>query len=297
MPFAGFAVSEGTMTLLGITVAGVLGNLVGSWIAYAIGLLRRPPVHRQVRQVRAAPPPPRGDSRERWFARYGPLAVFFSRMLPIVRTFISLPAGHREDALLEVHALHACSAASRGCSCSGGSGTRLGANWEKIRPYLHYADYAVVAALVVFVVWAVWRWRKGRTRRRTRHRRSTGTRHESRGAAAPGATCRVRVPATTANIGPGFDCLGLALDLWNEVRFSLEGDGDRGHRRGTGSGPDLPRDETQPGRARVPAPVRGGRQACAGRPAHPLRHPRADVAPASARAPRPSWPASSAPTR
>ncbi|NLE23590.1 MAG: homoserine kinase [Actinobacteria bacterium] len=45
--------------------------------------------------------------------------------------------------------------------------------------------------------------------------------------AADGAvpSCRVRVPATTANIGPGFDCLGLALDLWNEVRFSLEGDG------------------------------------------------------------------------
>jgi homoserine kinase len=38
-------------------------------------------------------------------------------------------------------------------------------------------------------------------------------------------TCRVRVPATTANLGPGFDCLGMALDLWNEVRFSLEGDG------------------------------------------------------------------------
>ena len=42
---------------------------------------------------------------------------------------------------------------------------------------------------------------------------------------ATGATCRVRVPATTANIGPGFDCLGLALDLWNEVGFSLEGEG------------------------------------------------------------------------
>ena len=42
---------------------------------------------------------------------------------------------------------------------------------------------------------------------------------------APGASCLVRVPATTANIGPGFDCLGLALDLWNEVRFSLEGEG------------------------------------------------------------------------
>lgn len=55
-------------------------------------------------------------------------------------------------------------------------------------------------------------------------------------------SCRVRVPATTANIGPGFDCLGLALDLWNEVRFSLEGDGVEV----TVEGPDpvgLPRDE------------------------------------------------------
>jgi len=42
---------------------------------------------------------------------------------------------------------------------------------------------------------------------------------------APVASCRVRVPATTANLGPGFDCLGLALDLWNDMRFSLEGDG------------------------------------------------------------------------
>jgi homoserine kinase len=41
---------------------------------------------------------------------------------------------------------------------------------------------------------------------------------------ASGSSCRVRVPATTANIGPGFDCLGLALDLWNEVRFTLAGD-------------------------------------------------------------------------
>jgi homoserine kinase len=57
------------------------------------------------------------------------------------------------------------------------------------------------------------------------------------------ATCRVRVPATTANIGPGFDCLGLALDLWNEVRFSVEGD----DVVVTVEGPDpagLPRDET-----------------------------------------------------
>jgi homoserine kinase len=60
-------------------------------------------------------------------------------------------------------------------------------------------------------------------------------------APAPGASCRVRVPATTANLGPGFDCLGLALDLWNDVRFSLEGEGIEVEVRGLGAG-TLPRD-------------------------------------------------------
>ena len=58
-----------------------------------------------------------------------------------------------------------------------------------------------------------------------------------------GAGCRVRVPATTANLGPGFDCLGMALDLWNDVRFSLEGDGVRVTMAGE-YGESLPTDET-----------------------------------------------------
>ena len=62
-------------------------------------------------------------------------------------------------------------------------------------------------------------------------------------AAADGATCRVRVPATTANLGPGFDCLGMALDLWNDVRFSLEGDGIRVTSTGE-HGESLPTDAT-----------------------------------------------------
>jgi homoserine kinase len=58
-----------------------------------------------------------------------------------------------------------------------------------------------------------------------------------------GASCRVRVPATTANLGPGFDCLGMALDLWNDMRFSLEGDGVRVTSVGTAT-EKLPTDET-----------------------------------------------------
>ncbi len=113
MPFAGFAVSQGDMTLLGITVAGVAGNVVGSWIAYAIGACGgRPFIDRYGKYVLLRHH--HVELAERWFERWGAATVFFSRMLPIVRTFISLPAGVATDALLEVHASTRGSDASRG---------------------------------------------------------------------------------------------------------------------------------------------------------------------------------------
>src|SRR5204863_821345 len=91
MLFAGFNVSEGNLTLFGIVAAGVAGNLVGSLIAYAAGyygrlelLDRNRLVHINKRHL---------DATDRWFQRHGSGTVFFARMLPIVRTFISLPAG------------------------------------------------------------------------------------------------------------------------------------------------------------------------------------------------------------
>src|SRR3954451_11427854 len=92
MLFAGFNVASGDWSLFEITVAGVLGNLVGSWIAYAVGYFGRvdliekhgAKLHIKREHIEWA---------DRWFARYGAPAVFFTRMLPIIRTFISLPAG------------------------------------------------------------------------------------------------------------------------------------------------------------------------------------------------------------
>src|SRR5919197_2155515 len=86
MLFAGFNVSEGNLTLVGIVTAGVLGNLVGSLVAYAVGyygrielLDRNRLIHINRRHL---------ESADRWFARHGSATVFFTRMLPIVRTFI-----------------------------------------------------------------------------------------------------------------------------------------------------------------------------------------------------------------
>jgi membrane protein DedA with SNARE-associated domain len=160
MPFAGFAVSEGDMTLLSITVAGVAGNVVGSWIAYAVGLYGgRPFIDKYGKYVLLRHH--HVELAERWFAKYGAATVFFTRCLPIVRTFISLPAGIARMPFWKF-TLYTLLGCIPWVLFLGWLGVRLGEHWEDIRPYLHYADYAVVAALVVIAVWAFVRWRKSR---------------------------------------------------------------------------------------------------------------------------------------
>ena len=104
MLFAGFSVADGELTLFGVVAAGVLGNLVGSWIAYAVGYYGRLDLLEKNRLIHISPKHLKWA--DDWFERYGAATVFFSRMLPIVRTFISLPAGDRENALLALHRLH-----------------------------------------------------------------------------------------------------------------------------------------------------------------------------------------------
>ncbi|HYC19884.1 MAG TPA: DedA family protein, partial [Candidatus Bathyarchaeia archaeon] len=92
MPFAGYVVWEGRLTLLGVTLAGTLGCLAGSLIAYGIGAYGgRPLLERYGKYVliRAS----ELDRAEQWFAKHGEAAVFISRLLPVVRTYISYPAG------------------------------------------------------------------------------------------------------------------------------------------------------------------------------------------------------------
>src|SRR6201992_866999 len=98
MLFAGFAVSKGDLTLVGIVAAGVLGNLIGSLIGYAIGYFGRVDLLERNRLFHVNPEWLRRT--EGGFQRRGDATVFFSRMLPIVRTFVSLPAGVAKMPLL-----------------------------------------------------------------------------------------------------------------------------------------------------------------------------------------------------
>ena len=91
MLFAGSSVAAGDLTLFGVVAAGVLGNLVGSWAAYAVGYYGRIDLLEKNRLIHL--PPKYLKWADDWFERYGDATVFFTRMLPIIRTFISLPAG------------------------------------------------------------------------------------------------------------------------------------------------------------------------------------------------------------
>lgn len=163
MLFAGFAVSTGDMSLLGITVAGVAGNVVGSWAAYAVGLYGgRPFIDKYGKYVLLRHH--HVELAERWFAKYGPATVFFSRLLPIVRTFISLPAGVGKMPFWKF-TLYTTAGCIPWVLMLGWIGLKAGDNWKAIRAQLHYADYVVAAAIIGYAAYRYLKWRRGRRAR------------------------------------------------------------------------------------------------------------------------------------
>ena len=160
-PFAGYLVSQGKMGLFAAIAAGVTGNLVGSWIAYFIGLWggRELWLHygRYV-GVRAH----HLALAEKWFDKYGELTVFISRCLPVVRTFISFPAGtaRMNFARFTLYTLLGCVPWVFALTYVG---YLLGENWEEVGAYLHYLNYAVALGLVAGAVYLFVRWRSSRS--------------------------------------------------------------------------------------------------------------------------------------
>jgi membrane protein DedA with SNARE-associated domain len=159
MLFAGFNVSRGEYSLLAATAVGSGANLVGSWIAYWIGRAGRVDIlekHGKKLHIKQS----HLEWADRWFERYGGWTVFLTRMLPIIRTFISLPAGVARMPFWKFSALTIL-----GCVpwvlLLTFIGQEAGDNWEDWKDSLHYVDYAVAAAIVIGVVWLVVRNRRG----------------------------------------------------------------------------------------------------------------------------------------
>jgi membrane protein DedA with SNARE-associated domain len=157
MLFAGFSVSNGELSLFGIVAAGVLGNLVGSWIAYAVGYYGRLELLEKNRFIHISPK--HLAWADSWFERHGDITVLVTRCLPIIRTFISLPAGIARMPFwrFTIFTLIGC---IPWVLALGLIGREVGDNWEEWRDNLHYLDYLVLAAIIGGIAYLLIRRRR-----------------------------------------------------------------------------------------------------------------------------------------
>jgi membrane protein DedA with SNARE-associated domain len=158
MPFAGFAVSEGKMTLLGITLVGTLGNLLGGLIAYFVGLKGgRPFLEKYGKYVLISHS--KLDQADHWFEKYGHEAVLISRMLPAIRTFISLPAGiARMD--LKKFTIYTFLGSLPWTFALAYIGVQLGPHWEVIKGYFHILDIIVAIGIIGVIAYLIYKYKK-----------------------------------------------------------------------------------------------------------------------------------------
>jgi membrane protein DedA with SNARE-associated domain len=153
MPFAGYLVFTGSMKLLWVATAGAIGCNLGSLVAYEIGYYGgRPLVERYGRWVLMGRR--ELDWADRFFTHWGYLAVFVARMLPVVRTFIALPAGIARMPRLRFH-IYTFLGSWPWCFLLAWFGMKMGENWRQLGKYLHKFDVVIVVLLAAGIVWFV----------------------------------------------------------------------------------------------------------------------------------------------
>ena len=160
MLFAGFNVSNGEYSLFAAVAVGSIANLVGSWIAYWVGYAGRVDIlekHGKKLHIKKS----HLEWADRWFERHGDATVFFTRMLPIIRTFISLPAGVARMPFWRFSVLTLAGCVPWVLMLTY-IGKQAGDNWEDWKDNLHYVDYVVAALIVGGVVYLIVRARRRR---------------------------------------------------------------------------------------------------------------------------------------
>ena len=144
--------------------AGTIGYLGGSILGWGLGRYGgRPYLERHGRWLHVTPA--KLDRADAWFTRYGDAAVLVARVVPVVRSFISIPAGVAGMALPR-YMLLSIPGSAVWCFAIAGAGVALGSGWERFHHGWRYADYAVLALLVAGALFLVWRARQKRARRR-----------------------------------------------------------------------------------------------------------------------------------
>lgn len=158
----GHTIEEGLPAYVAIALAGTIGYTIGSVGGWAIGLYGgRPYLERHGRWLHLDKA--KLDRAERWFERWEDWAVFLGRLTPVVRSFVSIPAGVLETRLVR-YTLLTLAGSAIWCFAFAGAGYAAGASWEDFHHAFRYLDYLVAAAIVAAAAWLVVR----RVRRRRR---------------------------------------------------------------------------------------------------------------------------------
>lgn len=153
MPFSGYLVSQGQMTLWGVALAGALGCVLGSIPAYYLGQYGgRPLIERYGKYVLISARDL--DMADRAFLRYGEIIVFLGRLLPVVRTFIAFPAGVARMAMGRF-IVYTFVGSLIWCWLLAYVGKRLGDNWVSLEPYFHEFHLVFAVLAVIFIVWYI----------------------------------------------------------------------------------------------------------------------------------------------
>jgi membrane protein DedA with SNARE-associated domain len=159
MPFSGYVVWQGNtnMTLIGITIVGAVANLFGSLIAYFVGLKGgRPFLEKYGKYILITHS--NLEHAHLWFEKYGHEAVLISRVLPGIRTFISLPAGIAEMDLKKF-CIYTFIGSIPWCFALGYVGVLLGPQWELIKSYFHILDIIVAIGFVAFIAYLIYKYK------------------------------------------------------------------------------------------------------------------------------------------
>ena len=161
----GRTIDEGLPAYLAIALAGTIGYTLGAILGWAIGLYGgRPYLERHGRWLHLSKA--KLDRAERWFERWESWAVFLGRLTPVIRSFVSIPAGVFETPFVRYTLLTLLGSAIW-CFAFAGAGYAAGEAWEDVHHAFHYVEYVFAAAILGGAAWFGWRYLRRRRQRLT----------------------------------------------------------------------------------------------------------------------------------
>jgi len=160
LPFSGYLVQTGRFSLIGVATAGAIGCNIGSVAGYYMGMYGgRPVLLRYGKYFLISPR--EIELADRWFERYGQWTVFFSRLLPVIRTYISFPAGVARMNFWKFN-VYTFLGSWPWCYALAYAGYELGEHWPTLEVYFHRFDVVIGILLLAGIVAYIWLHRKQR---------------------------------------------------------------------------------------------------------------------------------------